>query len=248
MKQMRLIILIFLSTSSFAFNGLQKDSIRKYRISITAGGMGYPGLPYFSQYEGYSHFTTVTHTPLKNSQKIIPGYFIGSELNFKPQTKRSFVLGINFSYHRTEYNYWKSGSGPGENTNTQVYNSYSTERKFEHFSLNTEIGIRRKLGKHFSIHHSVLVHQTIYSVLNETGSHYHSEWSYNSGTNNSYTYQFVPINNTVVSGYEFSGVSYRFGLRYNFDIKACKIEILAFRNFGFPARPWWGLGLNFFMP
>lgn len=225
----------------------QNDSTKKAQLSFNGGAMLYSALPFFLFKDYISKLHSIHYTPIKGAPKVIPGYVLGAEVFLRPFKKRSFFAGINLSYHRLLYHYNESSMGSGQSSYSYVYNSSDINTTSDYYTLNIEFGLRRKLGRRFALLHTLLIHQNIYSYTTEQGYNYHNEGSnYPSGQN--YNIQTTtPVNNTSTKWFELSGVSYRFGIRYIFKTGNSKTEVCAFRNFGFPARPWWGLGLNFFV-
>lgn len=247
MRTSCIFLLILLVCSSRIELHAQNDSTKKVQFSLNGGAMLYSALPAFLFKNDIAKFHSTFYTPIEGTPRIIPGYFLGAEFFLRPFKKRGFFAGINLSYHRLLYHYSESSMGAGLSSYTYVYNSSNINTKSDYYTLNIEFGLRRKLGRRFALLHTLLIHQNIYSYTNEQGYNYHSEGSnYPSGQN--YNIQTTtPVNNTSTKWFELSGVSYRFGIRYIFKTGNSKTEVCSFRNFGFPARPWWGLGLNFFV-
>lgn len=206
----------------------QLDSSYKIRYSIDAGIIVNRAFSSRTFKEDNTKFSSEKYSAAGDANQFLPGAYIGANFKYK-----YFYFGINVSYSQARYHYYSYTSLPnGVSVKSYVENS---DASLEFYNLNFEGGFKSRVAKNFYLMNTLLVHNGLYSFEKKKGTLDFAEWNTATGY---YNKNQSEINASKKGNRGLNGFSYRLGLTYNFK----HFGITAFRNFGYPARPWWGLG------
>ncbi|MCE3228938.1 MAG: hypothetical protein K0S32_3489 [Bacteroidetes bacterium] len=228
-----LIVFLFVVSVKLTAQNLSRER----KVTIHAGAMYYRSFVMKGYHEDNTSKDNRTHySPVGDIREKVPGYYIGANLFFKPKEEVTYFIGTTLSYSQQRYhiyNWYKENKASYGSRASHIYNLDVLK---DEYILSIEGGNKRNLGSCFYILNSVLIHGLVYGTMKEQGI-----YSRVSTTNTVSVTENQVVDKTTVNALTFSGVSYRFGL----SAKIKDFEIHAFRNFGYPARPWWGLGVTY---
>lgn len=200
--------------------------------------------------------------PIGNQGLFKPGFYLSINAMTGKNPKRKFVFGAALSITQNQYKHITHD--PGNSNVLGLYVGEFTDVDIDihetMYIMSAEIGTRRRLFKRFYFGNFLVLHINLINIRSETGNAtttnyvgypYGNPYAY---LNNSQS-EVSPINtrttNSALLDKEAgAGVSYRPSLSYRCFINKHSFEITAFRNFSLRkrySRPWWGLGLSYFL-
>lgn len=249
------------------FFSAQVDTIKKDRIYINCSLILNKAYSQFEEFTGSfgqsGYYERIR--PLGNPQLLKPGFYLSINKIAGKKTIRKFVYGAAFSITQNQY---KHIIHSPENQSSGWYEGKYTDRDVDVretiYLMSAEIGIRRKLSEKFYLGNFLILHAHLLTVGSERGNSVTTTYT-NYPAGNPYVYlnntqtEVAPINTvsknslmgeSLLDASAGAGVSYRPTLCYRFVTGKRCYDVTVFRNFSFRmrySRPWWGLGLSYFI-
>ena len=203
--------------------------------------------------------------PLGNPKLIKPGFYLSINRIAGKKHKTKFVFGAALSITQNQYKHIiHSPDHPGSAGYMGKYTDSDVDVRQTIYLMSAEIGIRRKLSKRFYLGNFIILHANLLTIGSERGNSTTTTYT-NYPVENPYRYlnnsqtDVGPINTitrnplsieSLLDASGGTGLSYRPTLSYRFVVGKRQYDVTVIRNFSFRmrySRPWWGVGLSYFI-